>query len=358
MTKRNVAVIGAGNGGQAISGALALSGHEVTLYSRSRDKIEAIKRLGGIILTEALTGHATLHGVTDDLGLAVRDAEVIMVTTSADAHREVTLSLAPHLRAGQIIVLNPGRTGGALEVRKVLVDAGVKTPVYVAEAQSLVFACRAVTVGSVRIIGIKIRVPIAALPASDNEYVLSLVRDLFTCFQSADNVLVTSLENIGAVFHPAVVLLNAAAIERGEMFRFYEDMMPITASFIDQVDRERLAVGRAYGLKLRTAEDWVTYAYPGVKGTNLCEKMRNNPAYSQILAPTTISSRLLLEDIPTGVVPFVALGELAGVQVPLLRSLVVLGQVLVAKNFWITGRTLKNMGIADMSVKSILRRIM
>jgi len=43
-----------------------------------------------------------------------------MVVVPAFAHAFIAEECAPYLRDGQIVVLNPGRTGGALEFRHVL----------------------------------------------------------------------------------------------------------------------------------------------------------------------------------------------------------------------------------------------
>ena len=85
-------------------------------------------------------------------------------------------------------------------------------------------------------------------------------------------------------------------------------MTPKIADFIEKFDRERLAVGKAYGIVLLSVSDWISYAYPGTPGDTLCEKMRNNPAYHDIKSPSTIFTRQLTEDIPTGVLPIMELG--------------------------------------------------
>ncbi len=43
-----------------------------------------------------------------------------MVVTPSSAHRDVAAGLASYLQDGQIVVLNPGRTCGAIEFAKVL----------------------------------------------------------------------------------------------------------------------------------------------------------------------------------------------------------------------------------------------
>jgi hypothetical protein len=45
-------------------------------------------------------------------------------------------SLAECVTEGQIIVLNPGRTGGALEFDKIFREKGVREKVVIAEAQT------------------------------------------------------------------------------------------------------------------------------------------------------------------------------------------------------------------------------
>ena len=92
--------------------------------------------------------------------------------------------------------------------------------------------------GTVRIIGIKDEVFLAGLPASDTDYILDKINTIYPSFVKTDNVLRTSLENIGAMFHPCVCLFNAATIERQDEFWFYRDMTEQVALFIEKFDLE------------------------------------------------------------------------------------------------------------------------
>ena len=51
-----IAVIGAGNGGQAIAGYLGLSGYDVSLYDIDVPKIEELQEKGGIELEGRIKG--------------------------------------------------------------------------------------------------------------------------------------------------------------------------------------------------------------------------------------------------------------------------------------------------------------
>jgi len=183
--------------------------------------------------------------------------------------------------------------------------------------------------------------------------VINKINQVFNCFIKSENIITTGLENIGAILHPVVVLFNAAAIERGQMFYFYNDMTPAIANIIEEVDKERLAIGKAFDLKLKSVSEWISFAYKNIKGDSFLEKMRNNPAYHKILAPQILKSRLLIEDIPTGILPMIELANVAGVNVPLMKSILMLSQTLLNTDFSINGRTLKNLGIENLSINQL-----
>ncbi len=349
-----IAVIGAGNGGQAIAGYLATQNYEVALYDIVEEKINDLKRLGGIKLEGRLQGFGKIDCITTNISEAVMGAEIIMVTTIANAHKTVAQNIAPLVEDGQVIVLNPGRTCGALVFKQTLYEAGCKARFYLAEAQTLVYACRIVENGTVNIIGVKDEVLLSALPSSDTDYVLSKINPLYNSFVKTNNVLRTSLENIGAMFHPCVLLFNAATIERNEVFWFYRDMTDQVAGFVEKFDAERLAVGKAYGIDLLSVKDWIKFAYKDTEGETLCERMRNNPAYHDIKSPSTIFARQLTEDIPTGVLPIMELGKVAGVETPLLESMIHICEALLGQDLHSNGRNLKNLGLAGKNKQELL----
>lgn len=352
-----IAVIGSGNGGQSIAGYLALQGYETSLYDIDVNKMDILKQKGGIQLMGRIEGFGKIDCITTDIADAVKDAEIVMVTTVANAHRAVAKSIAPFIEEGQVIILNPGRTCGALVFNETLKAEGCTKRYYLGEAQTLVYACRVIENGKVNVIGVKDEVLLAGLPAADTDYILSKINPIYPCFMKADNVLRTSLENIGAMFHPCVCLFNAATIERQDEFWFYRDMTEQVAHFIEKFDEERLAVGKAYGVDLLSVREWIKFAYKDTVGETLCERMKNNPAYHDIKAPGTIFTRQLTEDIPTGVLPIMELGKAAGVDVPLLDSMVKTIEALLDMDLHTNGRSLKNLGFEGKSREEILNFI-
>lgn len=348
-----IAVIGTGNGGQTLAGRLSMLGHDVILYGRNEAVISELKIKKKIELRGVISGYSQTIEYTTDLYQAVKGSELLLVVTTANAHREIAQKIASYLSPEQILILFPGRTAGVLEFISVLRKNNNYSP-YIAEAQTLVYACRLIENGVVDIIGVKTSVYLSALESKNTDYIIDRIKSIFPFFKSASSVLQTSFENIGAVFHPCVLLLNSAGIERGSTFYFYRDVTPLVADFIDSFDKERICLGKAYGLDLISAKDWVSAAYSEIRGNSLLERMQNNPAYYEIKAPSTLYCRQLLEDIPTGLIPMCEIGKLKGVQMPLFQSLITLASSLLKVDFYRDGRTLDKIGIEYPDIKKLL----
>lgn len=349
----HIAVLGAGNGAHAFAGDLALRGYKVRLYNKFAHEIADLQEARGVNLEGTVEGYGALELVTTDIAPVVTGADVIFVVVPAIAHAFMAEECAPHLRDGQVILLNPGRTGGALEFVSVLRALSVQAKVLIAEAQTLLYTCRISGPARVRITSLKRQVPLAAFPASGTAAVLAQVNPLYPQFVAAADVLETGLDNIGAVFHPSTVLLSAARIESGVPFEFYRDMTPGVVRFLEVIDAERVAVARAYGVKAESACEWLERSYEGIQGNTLYERIQSNTAYRGIQAPRTLDNRYVLEDIPTGLVPILALGELAGVEMPASRGIVNVASALYRRDLQQEGRNAQRLGIAGLTVPQI-----
>lgn len=359
--KIKMALIGAGHGGKAMAAHLALMGFHVQLYNRTPERIEAIRKRGGIDLESqdgSIRGFGRLALVTSDIGEAISGVQMIMVVLPSSAHAEIAQKLAPHLKDGQSVVLHPGRTCGALEVRKVLQDNGCTADVTIAEAETFIYASRSDGPAQARIFRVKEAVPLAALPATRTPQVLEMIQDAYPQFIDGGNVLQTGLNNMGAIFHPALTILNSGWIEatHGD-YQFYIDgVTPSVARVLEVLDRERVTVASALGIRARTALEWLKLAYDS-EGENLYEAIHNQPGYYGIKAPPTLNHRYIFEDVPMSLVPIAALGQRYGVSVRGMDSIIRLASIIHRTDYWRRGRTLEKLGIDHLSVGELTRYV-
>jgi opine dehydrogenase len=350
-------VVGAGNAGKAMAAHMALEGAEVTLFNRTYAHIEVIAKRGGIELDSyegGPVGFGKLKLVTSDMELALKDAEVIMVATPASAHRNVAQMTAPYLKDGQIVVLNPGRTFGAIEFDRTLRDMGCEADVIVAETETLIYACRAEGPAQAYIFRIKDAIPLAALPSVKNQAVLTAIGGVYPQFIDGVDVLHTGLNNMGAIFHPALTMLNAARIEstRGNFEFYIEGVTDSVAAVLEAIDRERVTVASSLGIRARTAMEWLRVAY-NVGGTNLNEAIHNQTGYMGIKAPGTLNHRYIFEDVPMSMVPIASLGESYGVSVRGMDSLIRLACIIHGTDYWRRGRTIEKLGMKGLTIEEI-----
>ncbi|MGE5483609.1 MAG: NAD/NADP octopine/nopaline dehydrogenase family protein [Ignavibacteriales bacterium] len=355
----DVAVLGAGHGGTAMAAHLMMNGHCVRLYDKFTEVVRPMREAGDIRIAGILgEGRYRPAVISELLGDVVPGAEVIMVVTPAFAHGDIAREVYSYLENGQVIILHPGRTGGALEFRQVLHSAGFSRNVYIAEAGTLLYACRKTGPAEVRVMGLKQKVRLAALPAADTPHVLGRVKSLFPQLVAARNVLETSLMNIGAVFHPAPTLLNAGRIEdtEGDFLYYHQGITRGVARIAEMVDLERVGVARALGVDAVPAMDWLAEAY-GVGGDTLYDRIQNNAAYAGVKAPRELNVRYITEDVPTGLVPISSLGRLAGVATPVMDALIELASSLHDRDYRATGRNESVLGISSLKPEGLRRLV-
>lgn len=349
-------VLGAGNGGLAMAGHLGIMGFPVALYNRTEERLTGVRWHGGVQVDGDVNGFGPVGVATSDIEEALSGADVIMVVTPSTAHGPLGRAMAPHLKDGQLILLNPGRTGGALELRKVLADERTTARPVIAEAQTFIYASRAFSRHDAHIFKVKNEVPIATLPSYWIPDALAVLRQAFPQFTPGGNVLATSMENIGAVFHPALTILNAGWIEAsGGDFEYYlQGITPSVAKLLERVDAERLDVARALGVRSVSAREWLYLSYDS-PGGNLYEAIQRTDGYRGIKAPPNIAHRYIWEDIPMSLVPISSIGAMLGTPTPMIDMVIALGSMLHDADYAAQGRTVERLGIAGLSIKEIHR---
>lgn len=355
MSSVNFLIVGAGNVGKATAGHLSLLGHHVSIYNRSEEPLVHIRKKGGIDLRGVVNGFAPIEKVSTNYSEIVPDADFIVVTTPATAHRDIAFQVAPYLQDGQIILLCPGRTFGSLEFASSLQNFGLESDVVIGETQTVLYTTRTLKEDN-EIFAIKNEVGLASFPADKLNLIQGKIGQIFPQLYPMKNIIECGLNNIGSLLHPVPTLLNMGWIEsEHHCFKYYyEGITPTVAQTIEVIDLERLEIARHFGVRAFSVREWLQSTY-GARGATLFEALQNNPAYAKIDAPTTIRHRYIFEDIPTGLVPLASLGRLTGEATPLTDAVIELASRIFTHDFMQKGRTLENLGLSDLNVDQIIQ---
>lgn len=345
-------IIGAGNGGQSVAAFLSLKGKKTILYDNDEKLIANLERAGGIKLKGAKgEGFANNIRFTNHLSECVQSSKTILICTPAFAHYDIAIDLSDKLKDGQYILLCPGSTGGALEFTHAL---NTKATVIVGELESFFYACRAGE-GVAEIYGVKKELGIAAIPSTNTQKLMDQIAEDFPELKPRENVLEVDLNNINPIVHVLPIILNVSWVEsKKHEFLFYkEGISPTVAKLIEKMDLERLNITEAIGVGAKSVIEWQELFY-GVRENNLYETIMHNTAYNSIKAPNTLSSRLVIEDVPMGLVPMEALANLFNVHTPNITDVIDLSSKLMGVDFRRTGRTLERLGLAEIEQSELL----
>lgn len=356
-----IAVLGGGNGSLAAAGDLALAGHEVRLWRRDRAAIAAHKAAGGTITVKDFRGRHEARPalITGDMGEAVRGAELILCPAPATAQADIAKELAPHLADGQVVFLPPG-TFGSLTFAKAARDAGNRATAAFAETGTLPWLTRkhgpfeaAITVRAKRL-------PTGVFPLTQQAHALEVIGRAFPgVIEPCGDALSGALMNAGPIIHPPLITMNAAPLEHFDKWDIHkEGTTAATRRVTNALDAERVAIREALGygaphfpLANHYARDGEEWMY----GRGSHDKLTDSGDWRERIVLT--EHRYMREDVAIGLSFFASVGEVAGVETPLVRAFLAIGSAVCGEDFIANGRTLASLGLGHLD-KAGLQRLL
>ncbi len=210
-----IAVLGGGNGSFAAAGDMTLAGHDVRLWRRDAEAVNAHNAAGCTITVKDFRGphEAKLSLVTNDIAAAVDGAELILCPVPATAQHDIARTLAPHLKDGQVVFLPPG-TFGTYIFAKAMRDAGNRADAAFAETGTLPWLTRKHGPHEVAITIRAKRLPIGVLPLRLKDHALAVIGRAFPdVIEDCGDALSGALMNAGPIIHPPLIVMNAAPLE-------------------------------------------------------------------------------------------------------------------------------------------------
>jgi opine dehydrogenase len=356
---RKVAVLGAGNGGFMAAADMALSGYQVALFSRNPEKIGGVKKRGGIEVLDIDSKPTGQFGkvavVTDDMAEAVRGAQVILNPVPYFVCEEYARLAAPHLEEGQV-VLYLGKGGASLTWAKVLRELGKREKIYLADCNTLPYGASRKGEAQVRLESRVFNLIVATFPGKDIDHVAGIVGQVFPSakgysIRRAQNAVDTILVDYNAITHTPPMICNAGRIESGDPdFHLFgkRENTPGVVRLIERIDRERMAIGKALGLKQYPLEEEILMVKWNPHGEEHVLSLYDaihTPFLEVCEGPFKLDTRHLTEDIPYGLVTYSSLGRMLGVPTPVSDATITIAEGLLDRDFWSIGRTVESMGI-------------
>ncbi len=354
-TAGHIAIIGAGNAARSLACVLASRGHSPHLLVRNPDKLQALTQRGSIRSSGKLEGDFSIVEVSTDFGSVLSNCATVFVATTTDAYSEIARRLAPHLTEHHEVILFSSKFAGVVEFKHVL-GARSHYPAII-ETDSL-FASRIQEDDSVWIRGIKQWTLYSSYNNSKTSNNASTIRRFFPGLTAAENVVQRGLTDFGALAHPITMIANMNNVDRNTGFLFYyEGFTSKTVILLERLEEEFGCLARAYGTSVIPMKELLNRYYGCDTSGDLLQAMRTVPNYSFSKAPGTLHHRFIEEDVASSLVPMQQLARKAGIETPMMDSIVNLSSILLGREFGKDGRTLAKLGWDNLSHKEIMKAI-
>jgi opine dehydrogenase len=353
-----IAVIGGGNGAHAAAADLSEAGHEVAFWRRDAAAMAPLLADPRI----AVRDHAGARRVpiarpTTDLAAALDGAELIVAPLPATAQSTLARALAPHLVAGQVVLLPPGSFGSVLMPRW-LRAAGGATGIAFAESGTLPWLTRRHGDGVSVISGRAVRLPTGVFPTADTARAFAILECAFPAIERLVDGLDGALMNAGPIIHPPLILMNAGPLQHFERWDIHaEGTQPAIRAVTTALDQERIALREALG-----------YGPPHFPLRDHYERDQGEPwMYGRGAHGPLVDSgdwreridlgrhRYMREDVVEGLAFLVSVGDWAGVPMPVARGLLTIAGAVLGEDP--AGRTLARHGLADLD-RAGMRRLL
>ncbi|MEX0343822.1 MAG: NAD/NADP octopine/nopaline dehydrogenase family protein [Rhizobiaceae bacterium] len=347
-----IAVLGGGNGSHAAAVDLSSLGHRVRFWRRDTGAIADLRQDGNRLVMKDFSGlrEVDIDVVTDDISEAISGAELIVCPTPATAQESIAQALAPHLADGQVVFLPPG-TFGSYIMAKVVNDAGNTADVAWAETGTLPYLARKHGPREIAITIRATRLPTGVFPLRAKEHALAVIGKAYPAVEDTGDGLSGALMNAGPIIHPPLITMNAGPIEHFEHWDIHnEGTQPSIRRVTDRLDDERIAVRETLGYgapHFPLADHYDDQREEWMYGNSSHEKLTDSGDWREHLVLT--EHRYMREDVATGLAFLVSVADWAGVPAPTATGLLAIGSAICSDDFRASGRTLENLGLADLT---------
>lgn len=360
-----VTVLGGGVDARLLACLCLAAGAEVTMFSAYGSELDALRAAGGITLRgEGPSGTypvdqeeaAASIRTTAELDRAVAEAELIFLTGPVHKQRTYAMVLADHLSDGQVLVLAPGRSLGAVEAAWLLRVGGTAADVTLVEAQSLPYWTR--TEGAVLHLTSCPATAAAALPSNRSAIVMGLQRFLPNIVSAQSTVHSGFADGSGLVEVPALMLggpccvdgsaplpPGAVPLEERRTFRSLIGSRHLTV--ISAMADERRRVAARFGVRdLPDTGTWIDVH----AGSEVGEMARPIP-------DAETAAHLVRCAVVGSLVPMVSAARLANIPAPATEAMVALAATALDSDLSSAGRRLETIGIDAASIDDARRII-
>ncbi|KAL9095192.1 MAG: hypothetical protein Q9165_002448 [Trypethelium subeluteriae] len=345
----NVSLVGAGPAGFALAIDLQKRGISVLVYSHPSHPRHAneVYDKGHLRVRGKIEENAMLQ-ITSEMSDVVEFSNLIILTVPSTGQETVLKELKGFSLHRHTIVAIPGN------LFALIADVEVGC---ILETNLSPYSCR-MDEERLLVLGKKHLVFIAALQKNPDLGIYDTMERVFPSRLGwCSSVIEVCLLNVNGVFHPLMMLMNAGRIENtdGNFFLYRDGLTRSVANAMLAVDRVRIKVGEAFGLRMKSAIEVSNECY-GHTFTDLVDLAQNSGPHNRLKAPSNLDNRNISEDVPDLLVSWHSLAEKLGIDASPIKAVVVFVEMATGVDYFKTGRDLHKLHLQNVSRTELIQR--
>ena len=359
-----VTVLGAGLDAQAIACQCLSEGAEVVMFSAYRAELEPLRAAGAIsVRGVGPVGNYQINQenvpsirLTAELDEAVDHADVIFVTGPVLKQRTYSLVLAGHVHDGQVIVIAPGRSLGAVEMVWNLRVSGNTTNVSVVETGVLPWWIR--KQGSTLHLGKTGSARGSIIPSGNQQVLAALQRYLPNLVPSA-NIIESGFSDASGFIETVALTMGGPALPRGgPEVPFGGVPLEEQNSFRNLIGEQHRAAMRALaGERRNVAARWGIRNLPENTEWYDLNAGAGSGDDARPVPDAETAANLVRCAVVGSLVPLVSAARVAGVDVPVTQAMISLSCAVLGGDLLSAGRRLENIGVSADNLEEARRQL-
>ena len=340
-----ITIIGAGHGGTAAAGALAIKGHRINLLETNKNPHadhftmlqDTLKlQVKGMYGDQAVA----LNCVTTEPAEVIPSSDAILVYMVTNYHHIPAEKTAGLLKDNQMVYICPGYLGTLLFLKE-MKKQGNGSNVIFAEGETLPHSSRILEPGVVNITSGNRRHPVAVYPHSRREEGAEILQKLLGDVYLDDSLLEASLHNPNLLIHTIGILMNMSRVEdpNGHFSMYRNGFSPSVWKVVKALDEEKMAVLDRVGAKRQTYFE--KFMFRSFEQYQDMEEMDGFKKYADTSSPGpfSVNHRYITEDVPMGLGLLHYLGKHLGIGTPMADMLIRLASTVLEQDFFNQIRT-------------------
>ena len=320
-------ILGEGNVGITLGAFLASKGNKVKIYKEN--KLNRERKDWEVTIEGSFNTKGKISLITNNMSIAMKDADLVFIAVPAFCRKKYLDKMVSNIHKNINIVFFPDNYG-VWELKSMVSGTKKEKLIKAVGSSSFLYPCRKFNDNLTIVKGTKREVFISSLNKKSLNHIFPLLKAIWDTLEIKKNYLEIQFLNMNSIIHPAVLLLNLGRIENQKgKFDFYnEGITENIAEIIHKIDLERIEVGKAFGIELKSLEEVMKTTYLSEE-SNLHRSLSKSLVHKDGLAPSSLDSRYIKEDIPYGLAPISNLGKIKGVVTPVIDTIINLSDILM-----------------------------